>query len=105
MKVIKMYLLKIFKKIVISIIIFVICGISYNFFVDAYHRIMSSDGENKVYLITIYNNDVLTSTDTSYKEPEINENYIKYTDLNGNVKYYNNFKISIIQTTEDNNNL
>lgn len=100
-----MYILKLLRKIVIAVIIFIVCGITYNFFVEAYHRVTIPSGKQKVYLITIYTTDAVVTTDTSYKMPEINSNYIKYLDLNGNINYYNNFKVIVTETTEDNNNL
>lgn len=100
-----MSIFKILKKIILSIIVFVICGITYNFFIEAYYRLTVSSDEQKIYLISIYLDTSLIETDASYEKPEININYIRYIDLDGNVKYYNNFKISVIETTEDNKKL
>jgi hypothetical protein len=100
-----MYLFKIFKKIISAIIIFVVCGITYNFFTDAFYRITVPSGKEKVYLISIYNGISLIENGTSYIEPEIFSNCIKYLDLDGNTNMYCDFKIVVIETTEDNNNL
>lgn len=100
-----MYLFKIFKKIILAIIIFVVCGITYNFFVEAFYRVTVHSGKEKVYLISIYNGTSLIENSTSYFEPEIFNNCIKYLDLDGNTNIYCDFKIVVIQTTEDNKKL
>lgn len=80
--------LKYLYKITIGIIIYFVCGISYNMFEDIIMNRMKV--MNSTYYITIsYDNAIIDHSDTRIK-PEIGDGYISYIDQENNRVTYGN---------------
>jgi hypothetical protein len=75
------------------IITLIVCGFTYNLLVDSYNRVTKK--ENVIYNISVYYDLSLADSDSSYKMPIIKDNYIQYTNINGDTLIYSNFRYKI----------
>lgn len=89
----EVFMLKFVINISKLIITLIVCGFTYNFLIDSYNRITKK--EDVIYNISVYYDLSLTDSDTSYTIPIIKDNYIQYTNINGDTLIYSNFKYKI----------
>ena len=93
--------LKYFYKILIGIIIYFFCGISYNMLEDIINnRVMIM---NSTYYVTIFHDSSIIDHSETRIKPEIGDNYISYIDKENNRVTYGNTLFKIYELKDGNN--